>query len=243
MILRTLFAAVALCGGLLFAQDHGDKPKGDKKPAAEPKLEHRAALYPLDTCIASNEKLGDDAVTFTVDGTTFKTCCDKCKAKVEKAPAEFSKKLADANQAAQLAHYPLKTCAISGEELGSMGTPVTLVLDGTAVQLCCKSCVKKASAKPAEMAAKVKAAAYAQQLKTVNETCPVGGEKIGDEKVDVMFGTRLVRFCCEKCAAKFEAEPAKYEANLKQHAATEDAPKKDKADEKAEHGGEKKGHD
>ena len=43
MILRTLFAAVALCGGLLLAQDHGDKPQGDKKPAAEPKVEHRAA--------------------------------------------------------------------------------------------------------------------------------------------------------------------------------------------------------
>lgn len=235
MIARTFLAAVALCGGFLVAQEHGDKAHADKKPTHEQKAEHRAALYPLDTCVVSGEKLEKDVVTFEVDGTTFKTCCEKCKAKVEKAPAEFAKKLEEASKQAQLAHYPLAICPISGKKLGGMGEPVQLMLEGTLVQLCCKSCVKKAKAAPKEMAAKVLAAAYGQQKQSANETCPVSGEKLGDDKVEVMYGTRLVRLCCEKCAAKFEGEPAKYEGNLKQHAPAAE-PKKDEKKSDHDHG-------
>lgn len=39
--------------------------------------------------------------------------------------------------------YPLKTCIVSGEELGTMGKPVTLKRDGQEVKLCCKGCLKK----------------------------------------------------------------------------------------------------
>ena len=38
--------------------------------------------------------------------------------------------------------YPLKTCIISGEKLGSMGKPPVLVVDGQEVQFCCKNCIK-----------------------------------------------------------------------------------------------------
>jgi hypothetical protein len=38
--------------------------------------------------------------------------------------------------------YPLKTCIISGEKLGSMGKPPVLVVDGQEIQFCCKSCIK-----------------------------------------------------------------------------------------------------
>ena len=85
-------------------------------------------------------------------------------------------------------------------------------------------------AKPAEMAPKVKDAAYAAQQKTANTTCPVGGEKLEEKVVEVMFGTKLVRFCCEKCAAKFEQEPAKYEGKLAP------AAEQPKADEKKDGG-------
>jgi YHS domain-containing protein len=39
--------------------------------------------------------------------------------------------------------YPLTTCLVTGEKLGSMGTPVVKVYDGQEVKFCCKSCVKK----------------------------------------------------------------------------------------------------
>jgi len=38
--------------------------------------------------------------------------------------------------------YPLKTCIISGEKLGSMGAPPVLVVDGQEVKFCCKNCIK-----------------------------------------------------------------------------------------------------
>ncbi|MEQ1634648.1 MAG: hypothetical protein ABL997_19880 [Planctomycetota bacterium] len=240
---RHLFAAAALLCGLLSAQGNEPAPAGKPAPAQEPKLVHKAALYPIDTCIASNEPLDKDAVTFEANGTTFKTCCDKCKAKVEADVATFQKKLDEASKNAQLAHYPLAVCTVSGEELGSMGAPVQLMLEGTLVQLCCKSCTKKALAKPADMIAKVKKAAYEQQKKTVNDVCPVGGEKIGDDKVDVMFGTTLIRFCCEKCAAKFEQEPAKYAANVKHTEKAEGDHGQDKAKDEKPKDGEHKGHD
>ncbi len=38
--------------------------------------------------------------------------------------------------------YPLTTCIISGEKLGTMGKPPVLVVDGQEIQFCCKSCIK-----------------------------------------------------------------------------------------------------
>ncbi len=56
--------------------------------------------------------------------------------------------------------YPLKTCIVSGEKLGSMGKPAVLVVDGQEVQFCCKSCLKDFNKDPQkylkEIAAKAK---------------------------------------------------------------------------------------
>ncbi len=46
--------------------------------------------------------------------------------------------------------YPLKTCVVSGEELGSMGKPVVEKHDGKDVQFCCKSCLPKFKKDPAK---------------------------------------------------------------------------------------------
>ncbi len=208
-MIRLFSVCAALFCAVLPAQD--TKPAEQKKPAA---IVQKPALYPDNLCIVSDEPLGEDAVSKTIEGQTYKACCKKCLAKVEKDPAKFGAKLAEKQKAVQLANYPLKTCTISKEELGSMGEPVQLMLEGTLVQLCCKSCTKKAMAKPAEMAQMIKDAAYAAQQKSANTSCPVGGEKLEDTVVEVMFGTKLVRFCCEKCVAKFEQDPAKYADKL-----------------------------
>ena len=39
--------------------------------------------------------------------------------------------------------YPLTTCVVSGEDLGSMGEPVVYDHEGTTVKFCCKNCVPK----------------------------------------------------------------------------------------------------
>ncbi|MCS6970041.1 MAG: hypothetical protein NZ552_03365 [Planctomycetes bacterium] len=38
--------------------------------------------------------------------------------------------------------YPLTTCLVSGQELGSMGPPLTVVREGQEIQLCCRGCVR-----------------------------------------------------------------------------------------------------
>lgn len=46
-------------------------------------------------------------------------------------------------------------CAVNSEPLGSMGTPVKLVLNEKAVFVCCKGCEKRAKANPEKTLAKV----------------------------------------------------------------------------------------
>lgn len=58
-------------------------------------------------------------------------------------------------QAAGTKPYPLKTCLVSGNTLGSMGDPVTKVYDGQEIKFCCKPCVKKFEANQAKYLAKL----------------------------------------------------------------------------------------
>lgn len=51
--------------------------------------------------------------------------------------------------------YPLKTCLVSGNTLGSMGDPVTKVYAGQEVKFCCKPCVKKFEANQSKYLAKL----------------------------------------------------------------------------------------
>jgi hypothetical protein len=46
--------------------------------------------------------------------------------------------------------YPLSTCVVSGEALGSMGQPIVIDHEGVEVRLCCKGCVKRFNADPAK---------------------------------------------------------------------------------------------
>lgn len=44
--------------------------------------------------------------------------------------------------------YPLKTCLVSGEELGKMGEPFRLTYKGQEIKLCCKGCEKDFNKEP-----------------------------------------------------------------------------------------------
>ena len=52
--------------------------------------------------------------------------------------------------------YPLKTCVVSGEELGKMGEPVRIVHEGQEIKFCCKSCEPEFKKDPAKFLAKLK---------------------------------------------------------------------------------------
>ena len=67
--------------------------------------------------------------------------------------------------------YPLDTCIVSGDKLGSMGDSIVIVRENQEIKLCCKGCIadvdkdvakylkniKEAAAKKAEDAAKAAA--------------------------------------------------------------------------------------
>lgn len=57
------------------------------------------------------------------------------------------------------APYPLKTCLVSGEELGKMGTPHRIVHEGQEILFCCSGCEKDFRKEPAKYMEKVKEAA------------------------------------------------------------------------------------
>ena len=44
--------------------------------------------------------------------------------------------------------YKRALCIVNGEELGSMGEPITEIHHGQEIKFCCKSCVKKFHANP-----------------------------------------------------------------------------------------------
>jgi hypothetical protein len=214
MRLHHLLAGALLATGLCFAQNPAVDTV-EQAPAAKAGYLQKPGAYPLSTCVVTGEELDAEAVTFEAGGRTFKTCCKKCVAKVEKDPATFAAKLDAAIVKGQSAHYPLTTCPVSGEKLGSMGESVQLVLDGTLVQLCCKKCSKKAMAEPAAMVQKVRDAAYAAQMKAYPlQTCIVSGKELGGDAVSAMFGNVLFRTCCARCVAKIEKDTAKFTARL-----------------------------
>ena len=115
--------------------------------------------------------------------------------------------------AQQKQNYPLKSCPVSGQELGKMGGPVDLVYGNRLVRLCCGGCegaLKKETARHFE---KIDAAVIEQQQADYPlETCVISGEKLGmmGEPADYVIGTQLVRFCCPGCMSKFEKAPARY---------------------------------
>lgn len=48
-------------------------------------------------------------------------------------------------------------CPVTGEELGSMGEPVTVAVGGRMVYVCCRGCAKRAEADPTKTLAAVEA--------------------------------------------------------------------------------------
>ena len=75
-------AFTMLASSLLFAA--GEAP--EKEPVKP---------YKPDTCIVSDEKLGEmgEPFVFTHEGQEIKLCCKSCKKKFDKDPAKYLKKL------------------------------------------------------------------------------------------------------------------------------------------------------
>lgn len=117
--------------------------------------------------------------------------------------------------------YTLDTCAVSGSRLGSMGDPVVRIYNGREVRFCCEGCIPEFEKDVAAGFAKVDEKIIAQQEPfyplthcVVKPEDPLDIEGAHDISARYVWNNRFVRFCCEGCVAKFEAEPEKYIAAL-----------------------------
>jgi hypothetical protein len=114
--------------------------------------------------------------------------------------------------------YPLATCPISGEKLGSMGDPIVKVYDGREVRFCCKSCPPKfekdlaaSFSKLDEQIIKDRGPIYPLKTSLVTgKDLPAAPAK----PFEFVYGNRLIRLAAESEKADFLKAPKKYLADL-----------------------------
>jgi uncharacterized membrane protein/YHS domain-containing protein len=58
----------------------------------------------------------------------------------------------------------------------------------------------------------------------INEFCPVLTEEKADPKITTTYKGKVVAFCCDRCLAKFEADPERYADRLPQFAEASEIP-------------------
>ncbi len=132
-----------------------------------------------------------------------------------------------ATRADQKAIAAQKACKVSGEDLGSMGTPIKATRGDRSTFLCCPSCEEKLRAEPDKyLAAAIttsKAARADQKAIAAQKTCPVSGEGLRSmgTPIKVTRGDRSVFLCCPDCLKQVEADPDKFLGSAAAASATE----------------------
>lgn len=148
------------CSGCFKTIEKDTKKFFDKidKQMADDQRSH----YPLDTCVVMQEPLKkngkDTAVEYVHNNRLYRLCCKDCIKRVKKNPARYATELDKAIRRDQGKNYPLKTCPVSGEKLGSMGEPVERIVANRLIKLCCNGCMKAFDKEPAKYVAIVDAA-------------------------------------------------------------------------------------
>lgn len=111
--------------------------------------------------------------------------------------------------------FPLATCPVSGQNLGSMGDPIVKKYDGREVRFCCGGCIGKFEADQTGYWEKIDRQIVKDQLRYYPaQTCVVSGEPLVENGEDIasnmVYGNRLVRLCCKMCERQFKADPKKF---------------------------------
>ena len=217
----TAVACLLLCGALSAFQ-YGKPADRAAKPEAGPAGGDAAVVaaelpsYPATTCLVSGEPLTSMGEPFDMvhEGRLVRLCCRGCVRAVERDAASYFARLDALVIEAQKDSYAMTTCPVSGNALDE---PVDHVYGTRLVRFCCEDCVAGFERAPARYMAKVDAALIeAQRASYPLDTCVVSGEGLHEmgEPVDMLYGTRLVRFCCKMCVKEFKEEPAPFLAKI-----------------------------
>ncbi len=98
-------------------------------------------------------------------------------------------------------------CPITGEKLGSHGTPVKAKLGEQEMFLCCKACME------GDVDPKHWATIHANFAKA-QASCPVMDKPLPEKPKWVVVKGHVFYVCCPPCTDKISAEPEKYVAEL-----------------------------
>lgn len=110
--------------------------------------------------------------------------------------------------------YPMDTCIVSDEKLGSMGDAVVFTEGDQEIALCCASCKKDFNKDKKAHLAKIDAAAKKVKPYTLS-TCIVSDEPLEDGKaVGVVVDGREYQLCCKSCLKDFKKDTAKFAKKL-----------------------------
>jgi hypothetical protein len=202
--------------------------------------------YPLLTCPVTGVELGAKGppIVMTHEGREVRLCTKDCIKTFEADAARYFKQIDEKIIKQQLPYYPLTTCVVSGEPLGSMGEPVNYVHNNRLVRLCCKGCLPALKNDPAAYLGVLNAAVIAQQgARYPLATCVISKQKLGamGEPIDYVVANRLVRFCCAGCTGTFNRAPAAHLATLDKAWKKFGGPKREHAKEGKSH--EQEDHD
>ncbi len=231
--MKYLFAAPLVCLLSLcpVTDDEPVSPEDEAIIAAE------LPSYPLKTCVVSKRALdsGDGPFDVVINGHLFRICCPGCEETARSKAKEIRRSIERAVISQQRAHWPIKRCPVSGEPYDeTKAEPVELVHGTRYVKLCCKNCVMAFEYDPAVFMAEIDAAYIASQKKDYPlKTCPISEKPLGEEPVDLLYGTTLVRLCCKSCKGAFDKKPeAVVEKVMRAWAKAHAAKQKDKAEKK-----------
>lgn len=118
-----------------------------------------------------------------------------------------------------------KVCVVTGGKLGSMGTPVKVLIGDQTIYLCCKGCLGKVQANPEAYLEEVaparastgqivvtSATAADQAAISQQRVCAVTGGKLGGmgTPVKVSADGQSLFLCCKGCLGKVEKNPDAY---------------------------------
>ena len=92
-------------------------------------------------------------LAFSIQAEEKKTESAPLQAVIAKTPEEKAK------VEAQMASYPLKTCLVSGDDLGSMGETVNTLYGDRLIRFCCKGCLRSFNKNPGKYLPKLEAPA------------------------------------------------------------------------------------
>lgn len=167
--------------------------------------------YPLDGCLVTGARLDAGALDLVHDGRLVRVASADAAEIFLENPRPYLARLDAAVVEAQRPGYPLRTCLVAREPLGSMGEIVEHVHGTRLVRMCCDGCIKPFELKAETYLAQLDAAWIESQREVYPlDTCLVTGIPLGEDAVEHLYGTTLVRVMDAAALEAFLAAPEGY---------------------------------